>query len=64
MLTWLLGDSSLAYAEMRLILASLIYSFDLSLADESKGWMENQKAHLLWVRGPLYVSVEPAILSK
>ncbi|KAK3342210.1 putative cytochrome P450 [Lasiosphaeria hispida] len=50
---------NLAYAEMRLILANLIYNFDLSLADESKGWIEKQRAYPLWARGPLHAFVEP-----
>lgn len=50
---------SLAYAEMRLILANMIYNFDLTLADESKGWIEKQRAYPLWARGPLEVLVEP-----
>ncbi|KAK6067808.1 cytochrome P450 (isotrichodermin C-15 hydroxylase) [Seiridium cupressi] len=35
---------NLAYAEMRLILARIIYDFDLKLADESKEWINRQKA--------------------
>jgi len=59
---WLWDETnSLAYAEMRLILANLIYAFDLTLADESKGWIENQRAYPLWKRGPLYVYAEPAV---
>jgi cytochrome P450 len=37
-------SSSLAYAEMRLILARIIYDFDLKLAEDSKNWIERQKA--------------------
>lgn len=44
---------------MRLILANLIYSFDLKLVDESKEWIEKQRAYPLWARAPLYVYVEP-----
>lgn len=46
---------SLAYAEMRIILARLIYDFDLTLADDSKHWIERQKAFPLWNRIPLNV---------
>lgn len=56
---WLLTSHSLAYAEMRLILANMIYNFDLTLADESKDWIAKQKAYPLWARGPLQVFVEP-----
>ncbi|KXX75958.1 Isotrichodermin C-15 hydroxylase [Madurella mycetomatis] len=50
---------NLAYAEMRLILANMIYHFDLKLADESKGWIDRQKAYPLWVKGPLDVYISP-----
>jgi hypothetical protein len=50
---------SLAYAEMRLILANMIYHFDLTLADESRDWIAKQKAYPLWARGQLQVFVEP-----
>lgn len=52
--------SSLAYAEMRLILARVIFNFDMRLADDSKGWMERQKIYLLWEKSPLNVFLAPA----
>ena len=52
-------ENSLAYAEMRLVLANMVYNFDLDLATESKGWAEKQRAYPLWKRGPLKVFVEP-----
>lgn len=50
---------NLAYAEMRLILARIIFDFDLKLADDSKNWIERQKAFPLWDRVPLNVYVTP-----
>lgn len=50
---------SLAYAEMRIILARVIFNFDLKIAEESKGWMESQKIYLLWQKGPLNVHLTP-----
>ena len=44
---------------MRLILANMIYNFDLTLAEESKTWLEKQRAYPLWLKGPLYIHVEP-----
>lgn len=46
---------SLAYAEMRLILARILYNFDIRLADESRRWMADQKAYILWAKPPLWV---------
>ncbi|KAI1418230.1 putative cytochrome P450 [Hypoxylon sp. FL1857] len=50
---------NLAYAEMRLILARIIYDFDLKLAEESDKWIERQRSFALWDRIPLYVYLTP-----
>lgn len=50
---------NLAYAEMRLILARIVYDFDLRLADDSRNWVERQKAYTLWDRIPLNVYLTP-----
>lgn len=50
---------NLASAEMRVILARLVYNFDLKLAPESKGWMEGQRVFNLWAKPPLMVSLTP-----
>jgi cytochrome P450 len=52
--------TSLAYAEMRIILARLIFDFDIKMADESRDWIERQKAFTLWDRIPLQVYLTPA----
>ncbi|KAI1849772.1 hypothetical protein JX265_008110 [Neoarthrinium moseri] len=54
---------NLAYAEMRLILAKIIYNFDLTLADESRNWLEGQKAYILWEKPALDVYLTPAVHS-
>ncbi|KAI0181453.1 putative cytochrome P450 [Hypoxylon sp. FL1284] len=50
---------NLAYAEMRLILARIVYDFDMKLSDESQKWIERQKSFALWDRIPLYVYLTP-----
>ncbi|XPS69788.1 hypothetical protein M3J09_002040 [Ascochyta lentis] len=45
---------NLAYAQSRLILARILFSFDIKLAESSRGWM-NQKHHILWDKPPLNV---------
>ncbi|KAI1105049.1 putative cytochrome P450 [Jackrogersella minutella] len=50
---------NLAYAEMRLILARIIYDFELKLSDESHDWIGRQKAYALWDRIPLYIYLTP-----
>ncbi|KAL9052898.1 MAG: hypothetical protein Q9162_005124 [Coniocarpon cinnabarinum] len=54
----------LAYAEMHLILARLVFHFDMEVASSSKGsslpqW-EDQRTWPLWERLPFYVKLIPA----
>ncbi|KAB5586234.1 cytochrome P450 [Coniochaeta sp. 2T2.1] len=49
---------NLAYAEMRLILAKVLYNFDMELADKDVDWL-NQKAYTLWSKPPLNVYLTP-----
>ncbi|KAI0161392.1 isotrichodermin C-15 hydroxylase [Xylariaceae sp. FL1272] len=50
---------NLAYAEMRIILARIIFDFDLVLSEESKQWIDKQHAYTLWERVPLNVFAKP-----
>jgi hypothetical protein len=43
---------------MRLILALIIFNFDMRLADESVDWMD-QRNYLMWKKGPLKVYLTP-----
>lgn len=43
---------NLAYNEMRMILARLLFTFDLEMMPESKDW-EDQKIKVLWCKHPL-----------
>lgn len=45
---------------MRLILANIIYNFDIELEEDSKGWIESQRAFNVWDRGSLNVKLYPA----
>ncbi|OBT98661.2 hypothetical protein VE01_03550 [Pseudogymnoascus verrucosus] len=51
---------NLAYAEMRLILAQVLWNFDMELAPESNNWA-SQKIFSLWQKGPLYVKLTPVV---
>lgn len=55
------NNNSLAYAEMRMILARVIYNFDLQLADESRDWLrcDQHQVHILWNKPPLKVHMTP-----
>ena len=50
---------SLAYSEMRLILARMIWNFDIRLAGQTKGWYERSKVYILWEKGPVEVYLTP-----
>lgn len=43
---------------MRLVLALIIFNFDMEIADESRKWME-QRNFLMWEKGPLKVYLTP-----
>lgn len=44
---------------MRLILARIIFSFDMKLSESSKDWLRTQKAYLVWDKPDLYVHLTP-----
>ncbi|TGJ86238.1 hypothetical protein E0Z10_g2557 [Xylaria hypoxylon] len=49
---------NLAYAEMRLILAKIIFSFDIKVAEDSKHWLD-QKVYSVWIKPPLNIYLKP-----
>ncbi|KAF7180412.1 hypothetical protein CNMCM7691_009580 [Aspergillus felis] len=49
---------NLAYAEMRLILALIIFNFDMKIAPDSRDWIQ-QKNFTLWEKPPLKVYLKP-----
>lgn len=49
--------NSLAYAEMRYILARLLWNFDFTITNESRTWIDDQKAYLVWDKPGLWLKV-------
>ncbi|PLN79965.1 cytochrome P450 monooxygenase [Aspergillus taichungensis] len=49
---------NLAYMEMRLAMALMLWHFDMELCEESKDW-SNQKVYLLWQKPALMVKMSP-----
>ncbi|KAJ4423379.1 hypothetical protein N0V82_001982 [Gnomoniopsis sp. IMI 355080] len=49
---------NLANAEMRTIMARLVWNFDMELVDPEDNWMD-QKAFFLWIKPPLNVNLTP-----
>jgi len=44
-------------SEIKLILAKLIFNFDLELVDKNADWLD-QKVYTLWRKSPLMVRVK------
>lgn len=44
---------------MRLILARILYKFDLELAPEARDWIKIQKVYTLWDKPKLPVYLKP-----
>lgn len=42
---------------MRLILACLLYNFDLELMPGQEDWIKNQECYVLWEKPPLMVKL-------
>ena len=51
---------NLAYLEMRLILAKVLFNFDMELdRARSNDWADQLSFSTLWEKGPLWVSLKP-----
>ncbi|KAK2674259.1 Cytochrome P450, E-class, group I [Fusarium oxysporum f. sp. vasinfectum] len=49
---------NMAMHEMRLILATLLFKYDLELCEESRNWAD-QKSFALWIKTPLMMRAKP-----
>ena len=47
----------LAYTEMQLILARMLWNFDIELVDKERVWTD-QAAHWSWVKTPLLMRLK------
>lgn len=52
---------NLAYIEMRLVLARVLWKFDLRLAEDSADWMSRQRIYNAWDKGKLNVYLTPVV---
>jgi cytochrome P450 len=55
---------NLAYHEMRLIMARLMWEFDLELDGKSEGWTEGMKVRVFWDKGGLWVRVKERVMGE
>ena len=56
-------QQSMAWAEIRSILARLIWNFDMDLLEESANWADVQKVFVLWDKPSLMVKLRPRVHS-
>lgn len=53
---------NLAYLEMRVVLARLVWGFDMEISEESRGWEKGQTGYMLWsYRKPLMVKLTTVV---
>lgn len=52
---------NLAYAEMKVILARILWNFDIDVCEESRDWMDKLEVYTLWKKEPLMVKLTPVI---
>ncbi|KAK8103395.1 cytochrome p450 [Apiospora kogelbergensis] len=50
---------NLAFNEMKVILARILWNFDIEAADDNETWMDKQKAYFLWHKPELPVYFKP-----
>jgi cytochrome P450 len=50
--------TSLAYAEMRLVLAKMLWNFDLELMSESENWFPHEMV-VIWNSPDLHIKLHP-----
>jgi len=48
---------NLAYAELRLVFAKMLFNFDMELDSRSVGWEKGLELHTLWYRPELWVKL-------
>lgn len=46
---------------MRLILARLIWNFDIEIDEDDKDWAKKQQVFILWDKGPLKARLTPVM---
>ncbi|KAK2005205.1 cytochrome P450, partial [Colletotrichum eremochloae] len=50
---------NLAYAEIRMVLARLVWNFDIELSPKDKHWAVGQKMYTFWDKPELHVLLKP-----
>ncbi|KAL7894093.1 cytochrome P450 [Trichoderma sp. SZMC 28014] len=50
---------NLAFTEMRLIMARMVWNYDIEITQESIGWEKSCKCYIAFEKGPLYIRLKP-----
>ena len=50
---------NLAYAELHLVVARLLWKFDVKVLEGQEDWISSQRVFVLWNKGPLMVKLSP-----
>jgi hypothetical protein len=53
----------MAYVQMRLILARILWNFDLELVDKNEKW-EDQRVYIFWEKSALRLKLTPVVREK
>ena len=54
----------LAWAELRITMAKLLWHFDFELASPDEDWSNKQRTYLIWERLPLMVKLKARITKR
>lgn len=54
---------NLAYSEMRVIIARLLWRYDFRLAPGQEGWQDAQHTFLVWSKGALNIHLQPRTIA-
>jgi hypothetical protein len=52
-------EHSLGYAEISVIIARLLWSFEITVSEQSQNWQDGLKGWVLWDKKPLWLHLRP-----
>lgn len=54
---------NLAYAELHLVIARLLWKFDVEVLEGQEDWLSAQRVFVLWDKGPLMIKLKPRLMA-
>lgn len=52
---------SMAWIELRILMAKLVYHFDFEIVDKNLNWLGQQECYTLWQKPDLFVKAIPVV---